>query len=92
MVRGCFNDLPPDMLKRAANQALGSKSRFWQQMKKKEKRKQTPKVFPEDGLYFWRQKNPKKEIGGKSLLAGNAGLSISGSKSLKHPLGGGGVG
>ena len=32
--RGCVTDLPPDMLKPAANQAYGSKSSFWQQMKK----------------------------------------------------------
>jgi hypothetical protein len=32
--RGCVSDLPPDMLKPAANQAFGSKSSFWQQMKK----------------------------------------------------------
>ena len=36
--RGCFSDLPPDMLKPAENQAFGSKSSVWQQTK-------TPKVI-----------------------------------------------
>ena len=35
---GCVNDLPPYMLKPAANQAYGSKSSFWQQMKKMNKK------------------------------------------------------
>ena len=57
--RGCVSDLPPDMLKPAANQAFGSKSSFWQQMKN-EKVKIHQKLFSEDGLDFWRQKIPQK--------------------------------
>ena len=80
--RGCASDLPPDMPKPAANQTFGSKSSFWQQMKKTHQ-----KLFLEDGLYCWRQKEIKNKIvGGKSLFAGNAGFNISGGKSLTHPL------
>ena len=79
--RGCFSDLPPNMMKPAANQAFGSRSSFWQQMKKN-----LQKLFSEDGLYFWRQKNLPPKVGGKSLFAGNAGFIIFGSKSLKRPL------
>ena len=71
--RGCVSDLPPDMLKPAANQAFGNKSCFWQQMKKKVKRK-LQKLFSEDGLYFWQQRKIHKKVGGKSLFAGNAGF------------------
>ena len=53
----------------AANQAFGSKLKnYWK--------------FSEDGRYFWRQQKFKKEVGGKSLFARNAGFRISGSKSL----------
>ena len=52
--RWCFSDLPPDMQKPAANHAFGSKSSFWQQMKKHTHQK----LFSEDGLYFWRHPPP----------------------------------
>ena len=56
--KGCFSDLPPNMMKPVANQAFGNKSSFWQQVKKNQKKHQ--KLFSEDGLYFWRQKIQKK--------------------------------
>ena len=83
--RGCFSDLPPDMLKPATNQAFGSKSSFWQQIKNNTHK--TPKViFGRRPLFLATRKSPQQKVGGKSLFAGNACFSISGSKSLKHPL------
>ena len=58
-----------------------SKSSFWQQMKKKSKRF----IFGRRPL-FLATKRIKKTVGGKSIFAGNAGFSISGSRSLAHPL------
>jgi hypothetical protein len=36
--------------------------------------------------FIFGDKEFKKTVGGKSFFAGNAGFSISGSKSLAHPL------
>ena len=81
--RGCVSDLPPDMLKPAANQAFGNKSSFWANKKSK---KNSKSYFRKTVFIFGNKKIHKKEVGGKSLFAGNAGFSISGSKSLTHPL------
>ena len=48
------------MMKPAANQAFGSKSSFWQQMKKN-----TPKVIFGRRPYFWR---PKKKLAANHFL------------------------
>ena len=54
---------------------------------KKKSIKKTPKViFGRRSLFLATKKIHKKRVGGKSLFAGNAGFSISGSKSLTHPL------
>ena len=77
------------MLKPAANQAFGTKSSFWQQMKEL---KNSKKYFWHYLFFFGRRplflatKKLQKQVGGKSLFAVNAGFSISGSKSLTHLL------
>ena len=58
--RGCVSDLPPDMLKPAANQAFGSKSSFWQQMKIKEK-KNSKSYFRKTVFIFGNKKNSQKK-------------------------------
>ena len=65
--RGCFSDLPPDMLKPAANQAFGSKSSFWQQMKKNLK-KHTNSYFRKTAIIFGDKKIPKKKLAANHFL------------------------
>ena len=65
-----------------------SKSSFWQQIKlwAANEKEETPKVIFGRRPFFSATQKLKKIVGGKSLFAGNAGFSISGSKSLTHPL------